>query len=194
MSPASDQWPVSRTATCTTRPPMAKSPTRTQRSISSTAWVICALPGGGVRRRGSGQLDLGSGCRAIQHQRSARPIGSRSPAGCTRRAAMGAAERRGAQFEPLNRWREPSLSLDIQHRSGPIVVTIEYGSAEEDVLEFSPLMAERRRIRRRDGARHWHLLRDLSEPDLLSAMIRPPGSTICGRPSGSPRQMPSSTD
>jgi hypothetical protein len=69
-------------------------------------------------------------------------------------------------LEPLNRWREPSLSLDIQHRSGPIVVTIEYRIREEDVLEFLALMAERRRIRRRDGARHWHLLRDLSEPGL----------------------------
>ncbi len=27
-------------------------------------------------------------------------------------------------------------------------------------------MAERRRIRRRDGARHWNLLRDLSQPEL----------------------------
>ena len=33
-------------------------------------------------------------------------------------------------------------------------------------MSSSPLMAERRRIRRRDGARHWHLLRDLSEPEL----------------------------
>ncbi len=56
--------------------------------------------------------------------------------------------------------------LDVQHRSGPIVVTIEYRIREEDVREFLALMAERRRIRRRDGARHWHLLRDLAEPEL----------------------------
>ena len=54
----------------------------------------------------------------------------------------------------------------IQHRSGPIVITIEYRIREEDVQEFLALMAERRRIRRRDGARHWHLLRDLAEPEL----------------------------
>ena len=71
-----------------------------------------------------------------------------------------------ANLEPLNRWKEPSLSLDIRHRSGPIVVTIEYRIREEDVREFLTLMAERRRIRRRDGARHWHLLRDLAEPEL----------------------------
>ena len=71
-----------------------------------------------------------------------------------------------ANLEPLDRWREPSLSLDVQHRSGPIVVTVEYRIREEDVGEFLALMAERRRIRRRDGARHWHLLRDLAEPEL----------------------------
>ena len=69
-------------------------------------------------------------------------------------------------LEPLNRWKEPNLGLDVQHRSGPIVVTIEYRIREEDVREFLALMAERRRIRRRDGARHWHLLRDLSQPEL----------------------------
>src|SRR5215211_4241172 len=69
-------------------------------------------------------------------------------------------------LEPLNRWNQPSLSMEIQHRSGPIVVTIEYRIREEDVQEFLALMAERRRIRRRDGARHWHLLRDLAEPEL----------------------------
>jgi len=69
-------------------------------------------------------------------------------------------------LEPLNRWTEPSVSTEIQHRSGPIVVTIEYRIRQEGVREFLTLMAERRRIRRRDGARHWHLLRDLAEPEL----------------------------
>jgi MFS family permease len=69
-------------------------------------------------------------------------------------------------LEPLNRWKEPSLGLDVQHRSGPIVVTIEYRIRGDDVREFLALMAERRRIRRRDGARHWHLLRDLADPEL----------------------------
>ena len=71
-----------------------------------------------------------------------------------------------ANLEPLNRWKHPSISMEIQHRSGPIVITIDYRIREEDVREFLALMAERRRIRRRDGARHWHLLRDLAEPEL----------------------------
>jgi MFS family permease len=71
-----------------------------------------------------------------------------------------------ANLEPLNRWKEPDLALDIRHRSGPIVITIEYRIRDGDVREFLTLMAERRRIRRRDGARHWHLLRDLADPEL----------------------------
>jgi hypothetical protein len=71
-----------------------------------------------------------------------------------------------ANLEPLNRWKHPSISMEIEHRSGPIVITIDYRIREEDVREFLALMAERRRIRRRDGARHWHLLRDLAEPEL----------------------------
>ena len=71
-----------------------------------------------------------------------------------------------ANLEPLNRWKHPSISMEIEHRSGPIVITIDYRIREEDVREFLALMVERRRIRRRDGARHWHLLRDLAEPEL----------------------------
>ncbi|HEX2138703.1 MAG TPA: MFS transporter [Woeseiaceae bacterium] len=66
----------------------------------------------------------------------------------------------------LRRWREPEIALEIEQRSGPIVISVEYRIAEENVLEFLAAMGDRRRIRRRDGARHWTLLRDLSEPEL----------------------------
>src|SRR5690606_23326262 len=69
-------------------------------------------------------------------------------------------------LDPLNRWTEPDIALDIRHRSGPIVVTIDYRIREEDVVSFLAIMAERRRIRRRDGARHWTLLRDLEDPEI----------------------------
>jgi hypothetical protein len=45
-----------------------------------------------------------------------------------------------------------------------VVITIEYMIREADVVAFLAVMAERRRIRRRDGARHWTLLRDLENP------------------------------
>ncbi|MBX9908709.1 MAG: MFS transporter [Beijerinckiaceae bacterium] len=69
-------------------------------------------------------------------------------------------------LDPLSRWREPKVAVDIEPRSGPVIVTIEYVIAEEDVVAFLSAMAERRRIRRRDGARHWALLRDLTNAEL----------------------------
>lgn len=69
-------------------------------------------------------------------------------------------------LDPLSRWQEPKVAVDIEPRSGPIIVTIEYVIREEDVVPFLNVMAERRRIRRRDGARHWALLRDLTDPKL----------------------------
>ena len=38
--------------------------------------------------------------------------------------------------------------------------------AEADIPRFLNVMHERRRIRRRDGARHWSLLRDLGDREL----------------------------
>lgn len=64
------------------------------------------------------------------------------------------------------RWHEPDTAVPVEPRSGPIVITIEYRIAAPDELAFLDAMAERRRIRRRDGARQWTLLRDLMEPDL----------------------------
>lgn len=69
-------------------------------------------------------------------------------------------------LDPLNRWTEPMLSLDLKPRSGPIAIFIEYIIREEDVPEFLAIMAERGRIRRRDGARNWTLARDLENPEL----------------------------
>ena len=72
-------------------------------------------------------------------------------------------------LDPLNRWQEPPVSIDIRSRSGPIQIEVEYRIAEEDVSAFLALMAERHRIRVRDGARHWALQRDLEDP---SAVVR----------------------
>ncbi len=66
----------------------------------------------------------------------------------------------------LLRFREPDTAVPVRGRTGPVIVTIEYRIAEADVLAFLTAMAERRRIRRRNGARRWALLRDLSDPQL----------------------------
>src|SRR5690606_899845 len=41
-----------------------------------------------------------------------------------------------------------------------------YRIREQDMVAFLTAMAERKRIRRRDGARHWALLRDLENPEV----------------------------
>lgn len=69
-------------------------------------------------------------------------------------------------LDPLSRWREPKIEVDIEPRSGPIIVTVEYLIRDEDVYAFLGAMSERRRVRRRDGARQWTLLRDLVNPEL----------------------------
>ncbi|MET0598896.1 MAG: MFS transporter [Mesorhizobium sp.] len=67
-------------------------------------------------------------------------------------------------LDPLNRWKEPPLALDLKPRSGPIVIMIEYTIREEDTAPFLEAMAERRRVRGRNGARNWTLSRDLENP------------------------------
>src|SRR5690606_5519155 len=71
-------------------------------------------------------------------------------------------------FDPSDPFREPALVLDIRPHSGPIVVSVDYKIAQEDVPVFLKLMAARRRIRIRDGARRWALRRDLERPEIWS--------------------------
>jgi hypothetical protein len=77
-------------------------------------------------------------------------------------------------LDPLARLTEPDLRLEISPRSGPIAIVIEYDIAEEDLAAFLEVMAERRRIRIRDGARHWVLQRDLEHPDRWQESYRVP--------------------
>lgn len=67
-------------------------------------------------------------------------------------------------LDPLNRWQQPNLALDLQPRSGPIFIVIEWVIDEADLPAFMEAMDERRRIRLRDGAGQWELMRDLENP------------------------------
>ena len=78
------------------------------------------------------------------------------------------------RLDPANRFVEPTLSLDIQPRSGPVMVMVDFTIKEADVPRFLDLMAERRRIRIRDGAGHWTLLRDMENPDIWSESYHVP--------------------
>jgi predicted MFS family arabinose efflux permease len=63
-------------------------------------------------------------------------------------------------------WNAPRTTVPVDERTGPVVITVEYLIDESDIEEFLGRMNERRRMRRRDGARNWRLLRDLSDPRL----------------------------
>jgi MFS family permease len=77
-------------------------------------------------------------------------------------------------LDPANRWQEPQIALPIEPRSGPIVISIEYRIRPQDVREFLRVMADRKRIRMRDGAREWVLRRDLQETDLWTESYKSP--------------------
>ena len=76
----------------------------------------------------------------------------------------GLPEETSLNLDPLNRWQEPPLALELKQRSGPIVIMIEYIIKEADTHAFLDAMAERRRVRGRNGARNWTLSRDLENP------------------------------
>ncbi|HEY4203049.1 MAG TPA: MFS transporter [Devosiaceae bacterium] len=77
-------------------------------------------------------------------------------------------------LDPLGTWREPHLELDLQPNSGPIMVEIAYIIAAADIVPFLDAMTDRKRIRRRDGARDWTLRRDLNNPELWVESYKTP--------------------
>ena len=77
-------------------------------------------------------------------------------------------------LDPLNTFKEPSLRLDLKQRSGPIMIMVDYEIVQNDVPEFLAAMSERRRIRIRDGAQQWTLLRDLENPDIWTETYHVP--------------------
>lgn len=77
-------------------------------------------------------------------------------------------------LDPLREWSPPDTAVPIEPRSGPVVITVEHRIAPGNIPAFLAAMAERRRIRLRDGARHWTLLRDLAEPELWIERFQTP--------------------
>ncbi|WP_417620680.1 MFS transporter [Parasphingorhabdus sp.] len=69
-------------------------------------------------------------------------------------------------LNPLRRWNEPNTDVPVDPRNGPVAITIHYKIDPANISRFLAVMNERRRIRRRDGARRWTLYRDLSNTRL----------------------------
>lgn len=68
-------------------------------------------------------------------------------------------------LDPANRFHEPALRLNLKARSGPILIMVDWQIKDEDTDAFMAAMIDRRRVRLRDGARDWSLLRDLEHPN-----------------------------
>ena len=77
-------------------------------------------------------------------------------------------------LDPADRWREPHLEIDLLPRSGPIVVSVEYIIESQNIAAFLEAMSDRKRIRRRDGARRWTLMRDLEHPEIWTESFQTP--------------------
>lgn len=77
-------------------------------------------------------------------------------------------------LQPLDQFREPRLRLGLKGRSGPIMIMVDYIIAQEDIPAFLAAMVERRRIRIRDGAQQWVLLRDLENPEVWTESYHVP--------------------
>ena len=95
-----------------------------------------ALPDGDLRRHGGRQLALGLAALHLGTEQAllaaactllvGAALGFRSPL-----PPMAALD-----LDPLSRWREPQVAVDIEPRSGPIIVTVEYLIRDEDVIRF----------------------------------------------------------
>lgn len=77
------------------------------------------------------------------------------------------------RMPPINALREdvevladPEVRLSLTHRSGPLVVEIEYCVALENARVFHNLMQEVQLSRQRNGAYGWSIARDIASPEL----------------------------
>lgn len=69
-----------------------------------------------------------------------------------------------ADLTPSMHWPTPMMADDLELDRGPVMVTVEYQIDPARAHEFTPVMQQMRRIRRRDGAFMWELFNDIEDP------------------------------
>lgn len=75
-------------------------------------------------------------------------------------------------LRPSPPWPETHAGLEADPEDGPLLVTIEYLVADENVEKFRALMRHLRERRLRDGARRWRLYQDAKEPERFLELFR----------------------
>lgn len=73
-----------------------------------------------------------------------------------------------AEVTPSAHWHEPRLHYRPSAQDGPVAVQIDYRVAVEYQDEFCRNLHRLGQTRKRDGASHWLLYRDLDDPEHLS--------------------------
>ncbi|WP_253075475.1 MFS transporter [Bradyrhizobium sp. 179] len=60
----------------------------------------------------------------------------------------------------------PDVRLALTHRSGPVVIEIEFRVAQENAPAFHNVMQDVQLFRKRNGAYGWSIARDIADPEL----------------------------
>ena len=68
------------------------------------------------------------------------------------------------ESEPVELGQEAPVALAITHRSGPVVIEIDYDVDPDQARQFYDAMLKLQRARQRNGAFDWSLARDLTDP------------------------------
>nr|WP_047167657.1 MFS transporter [Sphingomonas sp. Y57] len=84
---------------------------------------------------------------------------------------MPAVEQQRDRDTPLS---EPETNLDLNGRSGPIVVTIEYRVPLDQARDFYTAMMPLEAIRHRTGGYGWSISRDVGDPELWTERYHTP--------------------
>jgi MFS family permease len=66
---------------------------------------------------------------------------------------------------PSNHWPEPVMRIETDTSAGPAITSIEYRIDPKTAEEFLEALKGLRRIRLRDGAIRWNVLRDSADPE-----------------------------
>ena len=80
----------------------------------------------------------------------------------------------GLNLAPSRGTANIKTRVELGPESGRVIVNVEYRVAERDQAAFAEAMQEVRRIRRRDGARRWMLMQDMSEPEIWMERFHSP--------------------
>jgi quinol monooxygenase YgiN len=79
--------------------------------------------------------------------------------------------RQSLSLAPSLHWPEPVVVIEAAADEGPAITSMEYKIDSRTAEEFLQAMKEMKRIRLRDGAIRWNLMRDSADPERYLEMF-----------------------